>query len=243
MTREITIHPACACFPELPAKAFADLCASIKAIGLQQPILVNAEHAIMDGKNRHRACRQVGVEPRYQTVTVTGDPVRWVFEVNRHRLRKAGQLALAGARLATAEEGRPEKTSAIAEVMTRDNVAKSLGISKAAIDRAKFVLVHGCDELIAYLERGEISLGCAEWAAKASMAEQRIACAVDAKAVRQLAAERRLTGAQPVGPLRSIEVSAGIEELVARWPDDTPVEVLIGNLQHLADRLKKRRAV
>lgn len=195
----VVIHPACAALPALPTKAFDDLCASIKAIGLQQPILTDADGLVLDGKNRLWACEKVGVAPRFQKVTIAGDPVRWVFELNRHRLRKNGQLALAGARLANAEHGSNQyqrKVDAANEASSIDTIkeiAKSIGISKAAIDRAKFILApkRAVDELIEYLERGEITLGCAEWAAKASHEEQTLACAVDVKAVRLLAASMR----------------------------------------------------
>lgn len=198
MKRERSIHPACLALPRLPAKAFDGLCESIKAIGLQQPILVDGTGTIVDGKNREAACEQVGVEPRYQQTTIVGDPVAFVFSLNRHRLRKAGQLALAGARLATAGDGNPKLTSPNGEVgMTRDEVSAALGISARAIDRAKFVLAHGVPELLAYLESGEITLGCAEWVAKAKHNQQAEACAIDAKAVRALALTEREKANEP----------------------------------------------
>lgn len=193
MSPTVTIHPACMALPGLPAKAFADLCESIKAIGLQLPILADADNAIVDGKNRYWACLKVGVAPRFAKANVNGDVVRWVFELNRHRLRKNGQLALAAARLATASEGRPKKTRPDGTVseLTRAAAATVCGISEKAVIRAKFIIEHAVDELVEYLERGEITLGCAEWAAKATREEQTLASAADVAAVRALASAVR----------------------------------------------------
>lgn len=242
--RSVRIHPACCALPALPEKAFTDLCASIKAIGLQQPILVDADDAVLDGKNRFWACEKVGVAPRFQKVVITGDPVRWVFELNRHRLRKNGQLALAGARLATAEDGRPNETGPFGPVspMTNDEVAKALAISARAIKRAKFIIEHGVDELVEYLERGEITLGCAEWAAKATREEQTLACAADVKAVRELAAAQRLAADPDDEPLLVVQVTKRITDAVLRWPKDEPCGELIACLETHIENLKRRMA-
>lgn len=226
---ERTIHPACEALPRLPAKAFADLCESIKAIGLQQPILEDENHAIIDGKNRHRACEQVGVAPRYLTVKPEGDLVHFVFSLNKHRLRKSGQLALAAARVATATDGNPKllPTSANCGGYTREEAARACGVSVAAVDRAKFVLAHGCDELIEYLENGEISLHVAELAAKAPATAQVEACAQDAKAVREMVVRQRENAATETTDMLDSAVSDAREQIekrfdreLARWPHD-----------------------
>lgn len=237
-----TIHPACAAIPDLPPKAFASLCESIRTHGLLQPIIVNENDEILEGKNRWRACRHEGVAPRFITIKTPADPLAWVITANRPRLRKSGQWALTAARLATAGEGNPKLTSAKEEVRTRDQVAADLGISKAAIDRATYVEAHGVPELLAYLELGEISLGCAEWAAKATREEQTSAAAVDAAAIRQLASAQRAKFGPPPQTLRDVQVLDGIIGLARRWPSETPVESLIANLEKLARDLKKRRA-
>ena len=281
----MTIHPACMALPGLPAKAFADLCDSIKAIGLQQPILVDGDHRVLDGKNRLWAANEVGVAPRFQKVEVAGDPVQWVFELNRHRLRKNGQLALAAARLATAEGGRPRKTSPIEEVSsytlervselmgvsktvigrakfvlserfssskeevvgyTRDRVSALMGVSKSTIDRAKFVLAEkrAVDELIEYLERGEITLGCAEWASQGHHKEQTEACADSAKAVRALATlvRARKESSKTAKKRKAADFDDGLREAlewVNRWGRYGPFAEICDAVVAVAERSRK----
>lgn len=193
MKNKPKIHPACAMMPPLPPKAFADLRASIKRIGLVQPILTTTDGSVIDGKNRLHACELEGVTPVFGSADLNGmDPVLWVLEVNRHRLRTSSQLALAAARLVTATDGRPAKTSANGGgSLTRDDVAKALKLSKAAIDRAKFLLEHAVPELVAYVEYGEVTLRAACDLAHCSKDKQLDAAAIDATTVRKAAKEWR----------------------------------------------------
>lgn len=248
MSPTVTIHPACMALPGLPAKAFADLCDSIKAIGLQQPILVDGDHRVLDGKNRLWAANEVGVAPRFQKVEVAGDPVQWVFELNRHRLRKNGQLALAAARLATAEGGRPRKTSPIEEVSsyTLERVSELMGVSKTVIGRAKFVLAEkrAVDELIEYLERGEITLGCAEWASQGHHKEQTEACADSAKAVRALATlvRARKESSKTAKKRKAADFDDGLREAlewVNRWGRYGPFAEICDAVVAVAERSRK----
>ena len=187
------IHPACAMMPPLPPKAFADLRASIKRVGLVQPILTAKDGSIIDGKNRLHACELEHVTPVFAPASMNGiDPVVWVLEVNRHRLRTSSQLALAAARLVTATDGRPAKTSANGGgCLTRAAVAQLLKVSKAAIDRAQYLLDHAVPELVAYVEYGEVTLRAACDLAHCPKDQQLDAAAIDAKTVRQAAKEWR----------------------------------------------------
>lgn len=182
------LHPACEALPKLPAKAYADLCASIKAIGLLQPILLSEDDLVLDGKNRMYACEAANRPLRVERVKLNGkSAVEFVLEVNRHRLRKNSQLALAGSRLATASDGRPNKFES--NQLSIEQAARALGISVMAIKRARAVEQHGVPELLTYLECGEVSLTAAEAVARADADTQLQACAVDAKAVRKLASD------------------------------------------------------
>jgi len=193
------------------------------------------------------AANEVGVAPRFQKVEVAGDPVQWVFELNRHRLRKNGQLALAVARLATAESGGDrQSTSAKAEVVmhTREWAAQITGISLGAIDRAKFVLAHGVDELIDYLERGEITLGCAEWASQGHHKEQTEACADSAKAVRALATlvRARKESSKTAKKRKAADFDDGLREAlewVNRWGRYGPFAEICDAVVAVAERSRK----
>src|SRR2546425_4169008 len=56
--------------PAPTPEEFAALCLSIKANGLREPI-ITYQGKILDGWTRYRACREVGVEPRFVEFTGT----------------------------------------------------------------------------------------------------------------------------------------------------------------------------
>jgi len=60
----VEYHPIANLFPMFSEKRLEELAADIKAHGLLVPI-VQYEGKILDGRNRYRACRLAGVNPRY----------------------------------------------------------------------------------------------------------------------------------------------------------------------------------
>lgn len=87
------VHPIAAMFPRLPEQELNDLAASIKEIGLKEPIVL-WEGMIVDGINRDAACKIAGVKPTYVELNGT-DPVKYIFAKNatrRHMFK--GQLAM-----------------------------------------------------------------------------------------------------------------------------------------------------
>jgi len=62
---EPKFHPLAAYFPMLPKDEFEELKKSIKNFGLLEPI-TTLDGMILDGRNRYKACMEVGVTPRYR---------------------------------------------------------------------------------------------------------------------------------------------------------------------------------
>lgn len=175
-------------------RAYRDLVTSIKAIGLQHPISVLADgRTVLDGKNRLNACEELSITPTTRVVDI-GDvePARWVLELNRHRLRTNGQLALAAARLADMPRGNPKlnPNTTIVGISVED-AARLCGVNKKAVERAKVIIEHAVSELIAFVELGELSIHPACLVAELPKKKQLEAAAIDASAVRKLAAEIR----------------------------------------------------
>jgi ParB-like chromosome segregation protein Spo0J len=75
------IHPAALLFPKLPDDELRDLADDIKKNGLLQPIIV-LDGNILDGRNRLKACKLAGVEPRFQPFTNEIDPLDFVLSCN-----------------------------------------------------------------------------------------------------------------------------------------------------------------
>jgi ParB-like nuclease domain len=64
---ELAVHPVAALFPMLADDELDELAASIKANGLLQPIVIDTEGAILDGRHRFKACQKADVKPRFET--------------------------------------------------------------------------------------------------------------------------------------------------------------------------------
>ena len=62
----VAVHPLAEVLPLIEGAEFDELVASVKANGLRDPIIM-FEGAILDGRNRYRACLAAGVEPRTET--------------------------------------------------------------------------------------------------------------------------------------------------------------------------------
>lgn len=70
-------------FPFIKREGLTDLCASIRKIGQQLPIVIY-EDKILDGRARRMACDIVGVEPIW-TEYKGSDPIAYVTAANLAR--------------------------------------------------------------------------------------------------------------------------------------------------------------
>jgi len=82
-------------FPLLQGTEFEALKADIQANGLFEPIILHPDGSILDGRNRHRACVELGIEPRFKTWSGEGSLVMFVVSMNvRRRHLTSGQCAV-----------------------------------------------------------------------------------------------------------------------------------------------------
>lgn len=85
MTRPV--HPAADRFPMLDEEALESLAADIEENGLVQPIVVDSNGRVIDGRNRLAACDIADVEPEFRIHD--GDPIAFVLGANVERRHKA----------------------------------------------------------------------------------------------------------------------------------------------------------
>lgn len=79
----LTHHPSADIFPMLGDPELHELAADIRTHGLREPIVL-AAGAVLDGRNRLRACQLAGVQPQFRTYE--GDqPTSYVIRTNLKR--------------------------------------------------------------------------------------------------------------------------------------------------------------
>jgi hypothetical protein len=134
-----TVHPVAMEFDLLQGEEFAELVADIKANGLIHPITLDKEGALLDGRNRLRACALAGVKPRFETYK-GDDPVGFVISANIHRRhltkeQKAEKIAAALAKRPTSPP--------LARSATRGEAGRLAGSTR---DSFKSAVVEKCAE-------------------------------------------------------------------------------------------------
>ena len=145
--KKLQPHPIAEIFPQMDDDQFAALKADIEANGLELPGLLH-EGKILDGRNRYRACLELGIEMRWQDTSgweLTSEdskpfaPIQYVLSHNLHRRHLTpSQRAMVAARIANLKEGRPSKeTSQNCGVSKREDAAKLLNVSSRSIDAAE----------------------------------------------------------------------------------------------------------
>lgn len=79
-------HPLAEIFPELDATAFGNLKESIDESGQRDPIVLFGDE-ILDGRNRYKACLELGRIPQFRNFDPArdGDPIKFVADKNLNR--------------------------------------------------------------------------------------------------------------------------------------------------------------
>ena len=78
-------HPVSEIFPLMEGAEYDALKADIAANGLREPIWLHPDGRIIDGRNRYRACYELGLVPKYKTWDGNGSLLAFVLSLNLHR--------------------------------------------------------------------------------------------------------------------------------------------------------------
>jgi N6-adenosine-specific RNA methylase IME4 len=175
-------HTLANIFPLIEGDAFDALRDDIKANGLHDQIVM-LDDAILDGRNRYRACKAARVDiPRRMIRSFNpkteGDPLAWVISKNLQRRHlNESQRAWVAAKIANIQLGDNQYGSANLRTLavSQANAAKMLSVGMRNIQNATAIRNNEnvTPELIAAVEQGKISINLAKQAASLPAADQR----------------------------------------------------------------------
>ena len=169
-------HPYADIFPLLEGEAFAALVADIKANGLLQPITVYQD-MVLDGRNRLRACKAVGIEPQFLKFD-GDDPLAFVLSLNLHRRHLSElQRGMVAARVANLPHGGDRQAANLPHAVSQAQAGAMLNVSARTVRSAVAVRDHASPELVQAVDRGAIPVSVAAGLARAPEAIQQRAVA------------------------------------------------------------------
>lgn len=158
VTTSNRFHALANAFPLITGAEFDELVEDIKVNGILQPVVIH-EGKILDGRNRWRACQQLGI-PHTEVKYKGSDPAAFVWGINAVRRQLTpSQKAMAATKLVTAKAGRPVKGG---ESVTTAAAAKMAGVGQRTTERARKVIENAVPEVVAAVESGELTLSTAE---------------------------------------------------------------------------------
>ena len=137
---EFKHHPAADAFPMMDAARLGELKADIAANGQREPITI-CDGMVLDGRNRCRACIDLGVEPK--TRDYVGDP--WAFAWSLNGARRDLEATVRALIFKRCEDGSAKWANRLAKIAEDGNRKKSeaaKGNANAAKDRQKTVVDH-----------------------------------------------------------------------------------------------------
>jgi N6-adenosine-specific RNA methylase IME4 len=175
---ELLFHPLANLFPLIEGEEFEGLRDDIKANGLRETIKT-LDGMIIDGRNRYRACRELGVDVNRYIVAfdskLDGDPLAFVISMNlKRRHLDESQRAMIAARLETVRHGGDRRSDQDANWhVDRDAAARLLNVSRRSVARAASVRDYGQPELQRAVDRGNLAVSLAAQAVKLPVTQQR----------------------------------------------------------------------
>lgn len=186
----VVFHEYANLFPMMTGQPFDELVADIAEHGVREPVVFMGS-AILDGRNRYMAARQLGVE--YPRAEYEGnDPLGFVISTNLHRRHLSeSQRSMVAAKLAKMPQGRPSEKAANLPDIAQPQAADLLNVSERSLRSAKSVQASGTPELVEAVEAGRVSVSAAADIASRPEPEQRLIDLNDKKAVLEAAKEIR----------------------------------------------------
>lgn len=222
----LVVHPLARLFPMISGSAQDEFVRDIAENGLREPITVIGDQ-ILDGANRYRACRDLGLPFATQEWDRCGSEIDFVMRKNLHRRQlsesqRAAVAAELAKHLATDQRRSQNKDDAADSVSDlspqpsgrlRDQVAKQMNVSSGLVGAAQRVLNKAVPDLVEMVRNDEVAVSAAADVAGLSADEQTQIVKGGPAAVREASKKQRT--AKEARKSRStptaIIVSAGAE--------------------------------
>lgn len=163
MENEYEFHEAANIFPLMNSEEFNHLKADIEERG-QREYAVLFDGKIIDGRNRYRACKALGIECEFSELEECDDPVAYVISANLHRRQlKTSQRAMCAAKLCGLPWGTNKHTleDSSNEHSKLADAGLMFAVGVSSLQRALTILHDGCDALIRLCELGELPVSTA----------------------------------------------------------------------------------
>lgn len=166
---DYAIHPLAALFPDLPPDEFQKLKKDIEDHGLIEAIILSVDgKTLLDGRHRLKACKELGIEPKFVRCPYTAKGEAnfiWARNVLRRHLT-ADQRAAIAVQWSDAERqaakqrmiaGKPSGESAQGSSRTREVLAEKAKVSQHKVRQAEHVAKHA-PEALPKVAAGEVKL-------------------------------------------------------------------------------------
>lgn len=191
---KLEAHPFANLFPMMGKLESKELGDDIEANGLYDKIWLY-EGKILDGRNRYAQCLDRDVDPKFEEYKGK-DPLGFVISRNLHRRHLSeSQRAMVAADLVTAKKGGQPAAGERANLpfppTTTKEAAKKLNVSEKSVKNAKSVRNKGAAELVAAVEKGDVTVSAAAEVAKLPADEQKKIVAAGPAEVKKTAADAR----------------------------------------------------
>lgn len=154
-------HPLANIFPLMAADEYVALKSDIRQYGLREAIWI-LDGQILDGRNRFKACQEVGITPILKEYEGE-DPAAFVVSLNlKRRHLSESQRAMVAAKLETLKQGRPNKDANLHDCsVSRSEAASLLNVSPRSVATAKKVEEQAEPELVEAVASGQVSVSAA----------------------------------------------------------------------------------
>lgn len=162
------VHPAANLFPMMDEQSYEQLKEDIKANGQKESVVFYDEQ-IIDGRNRFRACYELGIEVDGCELDAdiieemdNWDPVAWVLSHNLHRRHlKTSQRAMIAAKMANLPNGGDRSAHRQMAMCSIEDASVRLSASEKSVSRCKHILDNGSAALVEAVENNVITANMA----------------------------------------------------------------------------------